>query len=366
MLFLNSNPTNGTLHLNAPTDTTRSNWIALYDANCTDLIDSVTVPSLAPDMSYARIAVDGGTWVIRSREKVTPGIDNSFKTAESKISKWKREDPHGLALSFLSMGFVFSCLALLYVFFRLSGTYMEQKMRIKAATENPPSLMALQKAGQIMADTGHKTNVILKDGLKTKGIDKEIYVALIAMALKEYLEDVHDVESDIITIKGKHTNWNNLTRLHTMAKYQYRVQGIDYNVDIVSVEGNIAKVSVNGIDFEVEMMKPAKTVKKTVVVAVPKPTGPALTDVVTDMKRDTGVRTASPASGTPVLAPLPGTITAVNVKLGQHVSKGETVVVLEAMKMQNNIEAEVDGVVTSIPVSQGESVMEGNVLVTIG
>ena len=150
-----------------------------------------------------------------------------------------------------------------------------------------------------------------------------------------------------------------------MAKYQYRVQGIDYNVDIVSVEGNIAKVSVNGIDFEVEMMKPAKTVKKTVVVAVPKPTGPALTDVVTDMKRDTGVRTASPASGTPVLAPLPGTITAVNVKLGQHVSKGETVVVLEAMKMQNNIEAEVDDVVTSIPVSQGESVMEGNVLVTI-
>lgn len=91
-----------------------------------------------------------------------------------------------------------------------------------------------------------------------------------------------------------------------MAKYQYRVQGIDYNVDIVSVEDNIAKVSVNGIDFEVEMMKPAKTVKKTVVVAVPKPTGPALTDVVTDMKRDTGVRTASPASGTPVLAPLPG------------------------------------------------------------
>ncbi|MCI6549596.1 MAG: OadG family protein [Prevotella sp.] len=184
----------------------------MYDANCTDLIDSVTVPSLAPDMSYARIAVDGGTWVIRSREKVTPGIDNSFKTAESKISKWKREDPHGLALSFLSMGIVFSCLALLYVFFRLSGTYMEQKMRIKAATEKHPSLMALQKAGQIMADTGHKTNVILKDGLKTKGIDKEIYVALIAMELKEYLEDVHDVESDIITIKGKHTNWNNLTR----------------------------------------------------------------------------------------------------------------------------------------------------------
>ncbi|MCI6619672.1 MAG: OadG family protein [Prevotella sp.] len=212
LLYLNSNPANGTLHLNAPTDTARSNWIALYDANGTDLIDSVTVPPLPPDMSYARVAADGRTWMTRGRQEVTPGIDNSFQTEEPNVSKWKREDPHGLVLSFLSMGIVFFCLALLYAFFRLLGTYMEQKMRLKAATEKHPSLMALQKAGQIMADTGHKTNVILKDGLKTKGIDKEIYVALISMALKEYLEDVHDVESDIITIKSKQSNWNNLKR----------------------------------------------------------------------------------------------------------------------------------------------------------
>lgn len=52
--------------------------------------------------------------------------------------------------------------------------------------------------------------------------------------------------------------------------------------------------------------------------------------------------------------------------MGQAVRKGDTVVVLEAMKMQNNIEAEADGVITSIPVAEGEAVMEGNVLVTIG
>lgn len=151
-----------------------------------------------------------------------------------------------------------------------------------------------------------------------------------------------------------------------MAKYQYRVQGVDYDVDIQSVENNIARVSVNGIDFEVEMMQPAKTVRKTVVVAAPKQPANQAADSFTDMKRDTGVRTTLPTTGTPVLAPLPGTVTAVKVKMGQHVSKGETVVVLEAMKMQNNIEAEADGIITSIPVSQGESVMEGNVLVTIG
>ena len=65
-------------------------------------------------------------------------------------------------------------------------------------------------------------------------------------------------------------------------------------------------------------------------------------------------------------APLPGTITEVKVQVGQQVNVGDTVLVLEAMKMQNNIEAETSGQVTSILVKQGETVMEGSVLLTIG
>ncbi len=149
-------------------------------------------------------------------------------------------------------------------------------------------------------------------------------------------------------------------------KYQYRVQGVDYEVDIKEIEGNIARVSVNGADFEVELQAPVKPVKKTVVIAAPKPADSHANDGLVDMKRDTGARQSAPISGTPVLAPLPGTITAVKVRMGQAVRKGDTVVVLEAMKMQNNIEAEADGVITSIPVAEGEAVMEGNVLVTIG
>ena len=71
-------------------------------------------------------------------------------------------------------------------------------------------------------------------------------------------------------------------------------------------------------------------------------------------------------NGNPVKAPLPGTITNVNVKVGDNVNVGDVVIVLEAMKMQNNIEAEYAGTVTAINVNPGDSVMEGSVLLTIG
>ena len=54
----------------------------------------------------------------------------------------------------------------------------------------------------------NKTSTLLQDGLKLKGIDKEVYIAVISMALKQYQDDVHDVESGIITIKPKTTDWN--------------------------------------------------------------------------------------------------------------------------------------------------------------
>ena len=65
-------------------------------------------------------------------------------------------------------------------------------------------------------------------------------------------------------------------------------------------------------------------------------------------------------------APLPGTVTTINVKVGDTVAVGDVVLVLEAMKMQNNIEAEYAGTVTSVVVNPGDSVMEGAVLLTIG
>ena len=151
-------------------------------------------------------------------------------------------------------------------------------------------------------------------------------------------------------------------------KYQYKVQGVDYEVDIEEVEGNIAKVNVNGIPFEVELQKPINAAKHPSMVK-PKVAAPAVAPAAAPQAAPAAqpAPSAQPAAnGTPLKAPLPGTITTVNVKVGDQVSAGDTVVVLEAMKMQNNIEAENSGTVTAINVSPGDSVMEGAVLLTIG
>ncbi len=152
-----------------------------------------------------------------------------------------------------------------------------------------------------------------------------------------------------------------------MNKYQYKVQGVDYEVEIAEVEGNIAKVNVNGIPFEVELQQPINAAKHPniakVKVEAPKPTAAAPVAAAAPA----AAKPAAPAGkGNPVKAPLPGTINQVNVKVGDIVGIGDVVVVLEAMKMQNNIESEYAGTVTSVAVSQGESVMEGAVMLTIG
>ena len=152
-----------------------------------------------------------------------------------------------------------------------------------------------------------------------------------------------------------------------MNKYQYKVQGVDYEVEIEEVEGNIAKVNVNGIPFEVELQKPINAAKHPTMarpkVEAPKPIAAAPVAVAPA----TAAQPAAPAgAGAPVKAPLPGTVTEIKVQQGQQVNVGDVVLVLEAMKMQNNIEAEYAGTVTSITVKAGETVMEGAVLMTIG
>ena len=150
-----------------------------------------------------------------------------------------------------------------------------------------------------------------------------------------------------------------------MNKYQYKVQGVDYDVEIEEVEGNLAKVSVNGIQFEVELKRPINPVHaiKKPKVAAPKPAAPAPAPAAAPVA---AAPAAAPGSGNPVKAPLPGTISSISVKVGDQVNVGDTVLVLEAMKMQNNIEAEYAVTVTSIVVNPGDSVMEGAVLLTIG
>ena len=152
-----------------------------------------------------------------------------------------------------------------------------------------------------------------------------------------------------------------------MNKYQYKVQGVDYDVEIEEVEGNVAKVNVNGIRFDVELkqpINPTSTLKK-VHIEAPKPVArPSVAPAAP--AAPAAEKPAAAGAGSPVKAPLPGTVTEVKVNVGDTVKVGDIVMVLEAMKMQNNIESEYEGTVTSITVKQGENVMEGATLMTIG
>ena len=140
-----------------------------------------------------------------------------------------------------------------------------------------------------------------------------------------------------------------------MKTFKYIIDGKEYQVEITDVIDNKAQVTVNGKDFQVEMEAQPEAEKKT-VTQLPQ----------TDEKVETEPSTTGQVNTEQAIkAPLPGVITEIKVSVGDQVKAGDTVVVLEAMKMANNIEAEKDGTVTAICIKQGESVMEDTPLVVI-
>ena len=145
-----------------------------------------------------------------------------------------------------------------------------------------------------------------------------------------------------------------------MKEYKYKINGNLYNVVIGDIEENIAHVEVNGTHYTVEMEKKPKSAPapKPVVRPAAKPAAaPAAVAPV-----------AKPAAGgakSGVKSPLPGVILDIKVNVGDEVKKGQTLIILEAMKMENSINADKDGKIAAINVSKGESVLEGTDLVII-
>lgn len=144
-----------------------------------------------------------------------------------------------------------------------------------------------------------------------------------------------------------------------MKEYKYTINGSKYEVAIGEIVENVATVTVNGETYKVEMEPEAEPEKKKVVVK----TGAAAEEApaAADAPAAAGNVNMSGA----LKAPLPGTVIEVKVAVGDTVKKGDVVVVLEAMKMANNLEAEKDGKVTAVLVKQGASVMEDTPLVVI-
>ncbi len=207
VLFGNSNPAQGKLHLTVPLPDSAAVWVALYNGNGVELIDSVSVPLLSADCSYAR---QKSGWTVKTPSQVTPGIENAAGdgvTVKTGVDKFKEQDPHGFAMAIMAMGIVFLCLALLWLFFTLFGLLMRHLDTAKKVANAQP-IKPITKTVEKTAEVAHKTGNILQEGLDMKGIDMEVYLAVIGLALRQYEDDIHDVESGVITIRSKETDWD--------------------------------------------------------------------------------------------------------------------------------------------------------------
>jgi len=143
-----------------------------------------------------------------------------------------------------------------------------------------------------------------------------------------------------------------------MKEYKYKINGNEYNVVINSIEDGLADIEVNGTPYKVEILAEKKkaskpAIKHPTVTAAPVAAAPV------------APAASAGGQGTGVKSPLPGVILDVCVKVGDEVKVGQKVAVLEAMKMENNINADRDGKIVAVKVNKGDSILEGSDIVII-
>ena len=141
-----------------------------------------------------------------------------------------------------------------------------------------------------------------------------------------------------------------------MKNYKYTIRGHVYEVEILDIEENIAEIEVNGTHYKVELHKDLKKTKtpKLVRAKVPKPTTKEK-----KITKDIGAKAYK------VVAPLPGTILKIFVKEGDTVNTGDKLLIMEAMKMENDVLAEKSGTVKSVKISANDTVLQNDLLIEI-
>lgn len=146
-----------------------------------------------------------------------------------------------------------------------------------------------------------------------------------------------------------------------MKKYKFTINGNIYDTNIINIEDNVAEIEINGTSYKVEVDKNIKQQKTPKLV---RPKAIPSTD-----SHPSVAKTSSPSApkGTgSIKSPLPGTILDIFVREGDEVKMGQKLLLLEAMKMENNIEADKAGKIISIKKNKGDAVMEGDILIVIG
>ena len=192
LFFADELPKRGVFHTSFTLTDSTENWIALYDANGTTLLDSVTVPALGENQSWAREKDGVGAWKIVTADNVTPAATNIVEQGEGKVAKFKRLDSRGIGMTVMCMAVVFSALAILWWLFAIIG-------KIFATT-----ISSAKKAPAKAAAPAPKAT-------PAKGNANNEEMAAICMALHEHFGNVHDEESDILTIATGDSSWNMLT-----------------------------------------------------------------------------------------------------------------------------------------------------------
>lgn len=144
-----------------------------------------------------------------------------------------------------------------------------------------------------------------------------------------------------------------------MKEYKFKINGKDFHVAVNGISGTKADVTVNGVNYDVELENAVAPVQQ----AAPAQTAPVAP--VAAAPQAPAAASAPATGGKVITSPLPGVIISVDVKEGSVVKRGQKVAVIEAMKMENDILADADGTVTAVHVSKGDTVAEDAKIVTI-
>ena len=206
LFFTDGLPNRGVFHTNFVLNDSTENWIALYDANGTTLLDSITVPALGENQSWAREKDGIGAWKIVAAENVTPATTKTVEQGEGKVAKFKRMDSRGLGMTVMCMAVVFSALAILWWLFALIGKFFPHIEKFFALIGKVFARI-FSRAKKAPA----KESAPAPKAAPAKGNANDEEMAAICMALHEHFGNVHDEESDVLTIVGGASGWNSLT-----------------------------------------------------------------------------------------------------------------------------------------------------------
>lgn len=140
-----------------------------------------------------------------------------------------------------------------------------------------------------------------------------------------------------------------------MKKFDFNINGDDYQVHIKSVEGDVAELEVNGTPYTVKLKQEIKTSKTPILVRKEGQSKSADKRIIENLSP---VSSSSKPSAKSIKSPLPGSIIKVLVKVGDTFKEGDVLLVMESMKMENNILAERSGTILEVCAPEGSSVLQ--------